>query len=103
MTDNGQRLLIEMAQEAGQVGKEILMLIATACARPFALAMAAQIDGDCMLDRQAARNHRRDKVIPTSPLIAHAVNKNKSLFLGVAPLPIVKLQTIMSEVMSPEL
>src|SRR5215207_11190419 len=102
MTDDRQRLLPEMAQETGQIGEKILVLIATARARPFAVAVATQIDGHCVLDRQTPGNHRRNKIVPASPLVAHAVDKNESLLLGIAPLPIVKFKSIVTEVMVSE-
>src|SRR5918994_3950900 len=98
MTDDRQRLLTQMAQETGQIGEKILVLIATARARPFAVAVATQIDGHCVLDRQTPSNHRRNKIIPASPLVAHAVDKNESLLAGIAPLPIVQLQSVVSKI-----
>ena len=42
-----------------------------------------------MFDRHPAREQRLKKLIPASPLIAHAVNENVSFFSRIAPLPIV--------------
>jgi hypothetical protein len=78
------------------------VLIATGCARPFAIPMATQIDRHCVLDRQTPGNQRHNKIVPASPLVAHAVDKNESLLLGIAPLPIVKFKSIVIEVMVSE-
>jgi hypothetical protein len=102
MTDDRQRLLTKVPQETGQIGEKILVLIAPARARPFAIPMATQIDRHCVLDRQTPGNQRHDKIVPASSLVAHAVDKNESFLLGIAPLPIVKFKSIVIEVMVSE-
>src|SRR5688500_16414671 len=91
-----------MAQETGQVRQKILMLIPTACARPLAVAMAPQVAGHGVPQRQPARAHRGNQLLPGSPWRRHAMHKDASLLVRIAPLPIVKFQPIMIDVMSPE-
>ena len=74
------------------------MLITTAGRRPFALAVTAQIKRHGMFDRYTAFEQRVEKMIPASSLIAHAMDKHISFFARVAPLPVVKLQTIMYKI-----
>ena len=74
------------------------MLIASTRGRPFTIAMTAQIERYRMFDGQPARNHRLDEMIPAPALIPHAVNENVSFLLGISPLPIVKFQAIMNEI-----
>src|SRR5688500_1218928 len=98
MTDDRQRLLTQVAQETGQIREKVLVLIAAARARPFAVAMSTQIEGHRVLDRQTPRNHRRNKVIPASALVADAVHKNEGLLGGIAPFPIVQFQSVVDKV-----
>src|SRR5262245_62060908 len=74
------------------------MLVAPTRGGPFAVAMTAQIERYCMFDGQPACNHCLDEMIPAPALISHAVNENVSFLLGISPLPIVKFQAIMNEI-----
>ena len=65
------------------------MLIAPTRGWPFTIAMPAQIERHRVFDRHTALEQRLEKVIPTAPLIAHAVHENVSLLLRIAPFPIM--------------
>ena len=73
-----------------QVAEKVFMLITPTRVGPLAIAMAAQVKGDCMLDRQSSANQCRNEMIPAPSLIAHPVKKNESFFFRLSPLPIVK-------------
>jgi hypothetical protein len=51
-----------------------------------------------MSDRQSPRYESLKKMLPTAPLVAHAVDENVSVFIRIAPFPIVKSQTIMNKI-----
>ena len=63
------------------------MLIAAALARPFAIAMSAQVESYGVLDRHATPEQRLEKMIPAPALITHTMNKNVGLFTRIAPFP----------------
>src|SRR6267378_2543812 len=98
MTDEGYRFFLEMLEQSGQVGEKIFVLIAAARARPFAVAMTAQIDGHGVLDRHTALEQRVEKMIPASPLITHAMDEDISFLVRITPLPVMNAQTIVQEI-----
>ena len=98
MADDRHRLFVQMLEQAGQVGEKIFMRVAAASARPLAVAVAAQIERHRMLDRHAAADQLVEKMIPTAPLIAHAVDEDVGFLLRIAPLPIMQFQTVVNEV-----
>jgi hypothetical protein len=59
--------------------------------------MTAQIDGDSVFDRHPAGEQRVEKLIPTSPLIADAMDENIGVFIGITPFPIMHAQTVVQE------
>ena len=71
--------LSKMFNQAGEIGEKIFVLIAAARGRPFAFAVAAQVQRHRMLDRHAARDQHIEKRLPTPPLIANTVNENISV------------------------
>ena len=87
MTDERYRFFFEMLEQSGQIREKIFMLLTAARARPFTVAMTAQIDRHGMLDRHAAFEQCFEKLIPASPLVAHAVNEYVGLFFCIAPFP----------------
>lgn len=54
-----------------------------------------------MSHRQSPRYEGLKKMFPTAPLVAHAVDENESVFIRIAPFPIVKSQTIMNKISPP--
>src|SRR5688572_27172223 len=101
MTKKYYRFFFEMLEQPCQIREKVFVLITAARAGPLAVAVAAQVERYGMLNRHAPRYQRFEKVIPAPPLVAHAVNENVSLFIGIAPLPEVKLQTIMNKITLP--
>src|SRR5678815_5396840 len=103
MTDNRRWLLVQMFEQSCQIGEKILMLIAAARTRPFAIAMSAQVEGHGMLYRHAAPEQRLEKMIPAPALIAHAMHENICLFTSIAPFPVTQPQSIMFKKSLPRL
>src|ERR1700740_33778 len=89
-----------MFYQTREIREKVLMLIAAVDARPFAVAVAAQIEGHRVLDRQTFVDQFADKSFPASPLIADTVDKNVGFLFGIAPLPIMQLQTVVDEILS---
>ncbi len=98
VADDRHRIFVQVLQQSGEIGEKVFMGVAAAGARPLAVAMAAQVERHRMLDRHAAADQLVKKMIPTAPLIAHAVDEDVSLLLGIAPFPIMQFQTVVNEV-----
>src|ERR1043166_8677091 len=97
MPDDRQRLFFEMLHQTGEICEEILVLIAAACAWPFALAVPAEIQGDGVFYRQPSVEQRREERLPAPSLIADAVNEHIRIFPGITPFPIMQFQPVMRE------
>jgi hypothetical protein len=98
MTDDRQRLLVQMLEQTGQICEKIFMSVTAARARPLAIAMAAQVERHRMFDRHAAPKQRSEKLIPAPSLIAHTVYKDIGFFLRITPLPVMHLQSVVNKV-----
>src|SRR5436305_1349514 len=97
MPDDRQRLFSEMLHQTGEISEEILVLIAPACAWPFALAMPPEIQGYGVFYRQSSVEQRSEERLPAPSLIADAVNEHVRIFPGIAPFPIMQFQPVMHE------
>ena len=54
MTDDRYRIALQVLEQSSEIGQEILVLVAAAMVRPFALAVTAQIERDGMFDWNSA-------------------------------------------------
>src|SRR5438093_7103048 len=75
------------------------MLIASTRVRPFAVTVTAQIYGNRMLKRKSPIDDCSDEGFPAAPLIPDTVDENEGLLFRIAPLPVMKPQTVVNEVM----